>query len=371
MTNLTNEEFSGGKISNKKSIDKSDAFRLDDLPQYPAAQAYQQIIENEAQKPINHIFYNLSHLNDINLMVLTDNHWGSISSHFMATINAQLIAKYVPNVFLAYNGDNRNFAINTTSCVSNSLDNALSPTVEFKLWYEVFMDKIIQNKTLFINSGNHENGNRTVDIGTDIQATFFAGTPYFEKYSRFATLITIRLKSNNKKGYEDITIYADHGNGLHGGDGTKLDAGMKLAKQYGARIAIFGHVHQDMMSDYRVENVVDKETGKTINDDLTVVILPATMDSETYALDKRLETPPSDIKMLHIGTMDNQYLLGSTQRERRSLNKTSVYCDCIPIPNELWNFALSESKRLKETFVNKCHNKYADTKNFINQNLNN
>lgn len=349
MTAQQNEDFSGGKISNKKNF-STNLFRLDDLPSYPAAAAYNKIIENEAPKPINHLFYDLSNRDNFSLLVLTDNHWGSISSHFMASIAAQMIAKYVPGIYLGYNGDNRNNAINTEQCVSSALDNALSPVIELKLWYEVFMDSIVQNKTMFINSGNHDNGKRTQSFGTDILATFFAGTPYFEKYSRFSTLLTVRLKANNRKGYEDVKIYIDHGNSLKGGDGTKLDKGVKLAKSYGARVAIFGHVHQDLTADYRIKNVVDPETGKSNNEDLSVIVLPATMGQETYALEERYETAPSDLKLIRIGTKQNEYLNGSTQRERRSLNKTSIYCDCTQIPNKLWAFGMEEATRLRDKY---------------------
>ena len=349
MTNQTKDDFSGGKISNKKNF-ATNLFRLEDLPKYPAAEAYNKIIENEAPKPINHIFKNLSNVDNVSLLILTDNHWGSISSHFLTTITAQMIAKYVPGIYLGYNGDNRNNAINTPECLSSALDNALSPVIELKLWYEVFTDPVIQNKTLFINSGNHDNGRRTQSFGTDILATFFAGTSYFEKYSRFSTLITLRLKANNKKGFEDVKIYIDHGNGLKGGDGTKLDKGVKLAKSYGARIAIFGHVHQDMMADYRIKNVVDNETGKSNLEDISVIVLPATMGQETYALEERLETAPSDLKLIRIATNENQYLQGSTQRERRSLNKTYVSVDCVPIPNELYKFGMEEAKRLRDNY---------------------
>ena len=358
MTNNSNEDFSGGeKICNKKNLG-SDVFRLEKRlyeKGNPIAKAYDEIVKSEAPKPINHLFYDLSDTDHFDLLVLTDNHWGSISSHFMATVAAQMMAKYVPSIYIGYNGDNRNNALNTEQCVSSPLDNALSPVIELKLWYDVLADPVIREKVLFINSGNHDNGERTKDIGTDILATAFAGTPYFERYSRFATLLTVRLKADNKVGkvgYEDVKIYIDHGNGLVGGDGNKLDAGMKLARQYGARIAIFGHVHQDMSADYRVENLVDPNGSKTVKNDLTCIVLPATLGQETYALDKRYETAPSDLKLIRIGTKENDYLLGSTQRERRTLPKTSIYCDCTPIPNKLWKSAMSEANRLREKFEN-------------------
>ncbi len=350
MTNNSNEDFSGDKITTRKKL-TSDVFRLEERlyeKGNPIADAYDKIINSEAPKPINHLFYDLSHTKNFDLLVLTDNHWGSISSHFMATVAAQIMAKYIPSMYIGFNGDNRNNALNTEQCVSSPLDNALSPVIELKLWYDVLADPIIREKVLFINSGNHDNGERTKDIGTDILATAFAGTPYFKRYSRFATLLTVRLKADNKQGYDDVKIYIDHGNGLNGSDGNKLDAGMKLARQYGARIAIFGHVHQDMASDYRVENIVDLETGKTVNNDLTCIILPATLGQETYALDKRYETAPSDLKLIRIGTKENDYLLGSTQRERRTLPKTSIYCDCMPIPNKYWNYAMQEANRMRE-----------------------
>ena len=346
------EDFSGAKntkITTKKGF-TSNIFRADELPEYPAAKAYNEIIKNEAPKQINHLFYDMSNRDNFSLLVLTDNHWGSISSHFMPSIVAQLIAKYCPNIYLGYNGDNRNNAINTEECVSSPLDNALSPVIELKLWYEIFMDEIVKKKTLFINSGNHDNGKRTQSFGTDILATFFAGTPYYEKYSRFSTLLTIRLKADNRKGYEDVKIFIDHGNSLKGGDGTKLDKGLKLAKSEGANVAIFGHVHQDMMAEYRTKRVIDPETGKSINDDISVIILPATMGQEMYALEERFEAAPSDLKLITIGTKKNEHLLGSTQKERRSLSKTSVYCDCRPIPNELWKFGMEEANRLKEKY---------------------
>jgi predicted phosphodiesterase len=350
-SNFKNEEYSGsGKFAAKKTSLKnnSNLFRLDNLPEYPAAEAYNKIILNEQQKEINHLFYDLSDKKHISLLILTDTHWGSISSHFMATIYAQVIAKYNPFIYLGYNGDNRNNNINTRECVGSSLDNALIPTIEQKLLYEQWTDSIIQHKTLFINSGNHENGPRTVPIGVDLLATFFAGTPYWERYSRYATLMTIRLKADNKLGYEDIKIYIDHGTSLCGGDGTKLDQGMKLAQQFGARIAIFGHVHQDLMADYRIKRI---ENGNFVYDDLSVVILPAPMGSETYALDKRLETPPSDLKLINIGTKSNDYLFDSTQRERRTLDKTSVYCDVTTIPTNLWKFGMEQAQKMQKEYL--------------------
>ena len=350
-----NEGFSGSsKFANKKNLSQnpnnSNVFRADNLPNYPAAEAYNKMIENEDLKPINHLFYDFSDRDSLELIVLTDNHWGSIASHFKASINAQLIAKYIPGVYLGYNGDNRNNAINTAQCVSSSLDNALPPTVELKLWYEMFQDKIIQEKTLFINSGNHDNGKRTQDVGADILATFYAGTPYFQKYSRFATLLTVRLKANNKQGYEDVKIYVDHGNSLKGSDGTKLEKGKKLAETLGARVAIFGHVHQDMIADYKIKKVKDIEKGKSVYDDLTVILLPATMGPEIYSLDERYETAPSDLKLVKIGTMENHYLANSTQLERRSLEKTSFYVDCVPIPTTYCNVAVQEASRLKKEY---------------------
>lgn len=353
MSSPLYEDFSGGKIANKKNLTQTDIFRLDDLPSYPVAEAYDKLIKSEALKSVNHLFYDLSDRDNFSLIVLTDNHWGSISSHFTPTIVAQQIAKYVPGIYLGYNGDNRNNAINTEECVSSPLDNALSPVLELKLWYEVFMDKIINEKTMFINSGNHDNGKRTLAFGTDILATFFAGTNYYERYSRFSTLLTVRLKANNKRGYEDVKIYVDHGNALSGGDGTKLNKGFLRAKELGANVAIFGHVHQDMMAEYRIEKMSKSNGGKTYEDDMTVIILPATMDQEAYALDARYDEPPSDLRLITIGTKDNQQLLGSTQRERRSLNKISVFCDYTLIPNKLYQFGMQEAKRLREAYDNK------------------
>ena len=356
------EDYSGVKISTKKSLSNTNIFRADDLPDYPAAKAYNEIIKNEAPKQINHLFYDMSHTDNFSLLVLTDNHWGSTSSHFIPSIVAQLVAKYCPNIYLGYNGDNRNNAINTEQCVSSPLDNALSPVIELKLWYEIFKDEIIKQKTLFINSGNHDNGKRTQSFGTDILATFFAGTPYYERYSRFSTLLTIRLKAKNRKGYEDIKIFVDHGNSLKGGDGTKLDKGYNLAKSLGARIAIFGHVHQDMIADFRTKRVVDPESGKSVNDDMTVIILPATMGQEMYALEERFEAAPSDLKLITIGTKENQHILDSTQNERRSLDKVSVYCDCRPIPDNLWKFGMEEAQRLKDLYI-KLKQKSSNSKN--------
>lgn len=349
---FSSEDFSGGNKFKSQKILKQDTnlFRIDDLPKYPAAEAYQKIIENEQHKPVNHLFYNLSHLKNISLLILTDTHWGSISSHFLATISAQMIAKYVPFIFLGYNGDNRNNAINTKDCVSSPLDNALSPVIEQKLQYEQFMDPIINYKTLFINSGNHENGKRTVDIGSDQVATFFAGTPYYSRYSRFATLLTIRIGADNKRGHEDIVIYADHGNSLKGGDGSKLEQAMKLAQQYGARLAVFGHVHQDIAGDYRIKKIINSNTGECIYDDLSVVILPAPMGSEMYALDQRLDTPPSELKLINIGTKSNDYIVDSTQRERRTLNKTSIYCDVSNIPTKIWEFGVQQALKMRDYY---------------------
>lgn len=345
------EEFSGSrKFTTKKSLKKStNLFRLDDLPKYPAAQAYNKLIENEQYKQLNHLFYDFSDKKHISLLILTDTHWGSISSHFMATIVAQVIAKYNPFIYLGYNGDNRNNNINTKECVGSSLDNALIPIIEQKLLYEQWSDATINSKTLFINSGNHENGTRTVPIGVDLLATFFAGTPYYERYSRFSTLLTIRLKADNKQGYKDVKIYADHGTSLSGGDGTKLDQGMKLAHSLGAEIAIFGHVHQDLMADYRVKRF---EKDDFVYDDMSVVILPAPMSSEIYALDKRMETPPDELKFINIGTKSNDYLLDSTQRERRKLDKTSIYCDVTPIPTKLWEFGMQQAKKMRKEYAN-------------------
>ena len=376
----SNESFSGAKrYSNKKylssSAQNSDIFRADNLTDYPAAKAYNEMIENEDLKQINHLFYDLSDKDVFELIVLTDNHWGSIASHFKASINAQLIAKYIPNVYLGYNGDNRNNAINTAQCVSSSLDNALPPTVELKLWYEMFQDKIIQEKTLFINSGNHDNGKRTQDVGADILATFYAGTPYFSRYSRFATLLTIRLKADTKKGYEDVKIYVDHGNSIKGSDGAKLEKGKKLAESLGARVAIFGHVHQDMIADYRIKKVSDLEKGKGVYDDLTVILLPATMGPEIYSLDERYETAPSDLKLIRIGSIKNNYLTGSTQLERRSLDKTSFFVDCMPIPTEYWKNATKEASRLKKVYVDlqteKNPNNSSKIENLVEEYFNN
>lgn len=345
------EEFSGSNkfVTKKSSLSKpNDLFRLDDLPKYPAAEAYNKIIKNEQQKQINHRFYDLSDKKEISLLILTDTHWGSLSSHFMATITAQVIAKYNPFIYLGYNGDNRNNNINTKECVGSSLDNALIPTIEQKLLYEQWKDSIVNHKTLFINSGNHENGQRTVAIGVDLLATFFANSDYYDRYSRYGTLMTIRLKADNKDGYEDIKIYVDHGTSLNGGDGTKLDQGMKLAQQYGARVAIFGHVHQDMKAEYRIKKF---ENGRFVYDDLSVIVLPAPMDSETYALDKRMETPPSDLKLITIGTKSNDYLLDSTQNERRNLNKTAIYCDVTPIPTSMWKFGTEQAQKMRGEYL--------------------
>lgn len=346
---MSSQDGTNFKISKKKTISKNNLNRLDRLPQYPAAQAYTKLIENESLKQINHLFYDFSDRDNISLLVLTDNHWGSISSHFMPTICAQLVAKYTPGMYLIYNGDNRNNAINTDECASSSLDNAFSPVVELKLWYEVFQDEIIKKKTLCVNSGNHDNGKRTKVLGTDTLATFFAGTEYYKKYSRFATLLTIRLKANTKEGFKDVKVYVEHGNALSGGDGTKLDKGFQRAKDLGANVAIFGHVHQDMCADYRIEKLSEKET-KSIQDDMSVIILPSTMDQEVYSLDARMETPPTDLKLIRLGTKENDYLLGSTQRERRSLNKTSIYCDCTTIPQKAWEFGVQEAKRLEKLY---------------------
>lgn len=338
------------RYKTKKGITQTNINRLDKLPDYPAASAYVKLIENESLKQINHLFYDFSDRSDISLLVMTDNHWGSISSHFMPAIAAQLVAKYTPGMYLIYNGDNRNNAINTDECASSSLDNAFSPVVELKLWYEVFQDEIIKTKTLCINSGNHDNGKRTKVLGTDTLATFFAGTEYYAKYSRFATLLTLRLKANNKEGFEDVKVYVEHGNALTGGDGTKLDQGFKRAKDLGANVAIFGHVHQDICGDYRIEKLKGE---KTIQDDMSVIILPSTMDQEVYSLDARMETPPTDLKLIRIGTKENDYLLDSTQREKRSLNKISVYCDCTQIPQDAWNFATKEAARLEKEYDRK------------------
>lgn len=355
------KEFSGNrKYTTRKAYKKStNLFRLDDLPKYPAAEAYIKLIGNEQHKPINHLFYDFSDKEHISLLVLTDTHWGSISSHFEATIVAQMIAKYNPFIYLGYNGDNRNNNINTKECVGSSLDNALIPIIEQKLLYEQWRDDIINSKTLFINSGNHENGTRTVPIGVDLLATFFAGTSYYERYSRFSTLLTIRLKANNKQGYKDVKIFTDHGTSLNGGDGTKLDQAMKLAHSHGAEIAIFGHVHQDLLADYRIKRL---DKGSFVYDDLSVVILPAPMGSETYALDRRMETPPSELKLINIGTKQNDYLLDSTQKERRDLDKISTYCDVSPIPRKLWEFGMQQAKRMKKEFtdINKKINPQKD-----------
>ena len=104
------------------------------------------------------------------------------------------------------------------------------------------------------------------------------------------------------------------------------------------------------MAEYRTKRVIDPETGKSINDDISVIILPATMGQEMYALEERYEAAPSDLKLITIGTKKNEHLLGSTQKERRSLSKTSVYCDCRPIPNELWKFGMEEANRLREKY---------------------
>lgn len=355
---MGNEEYSG---RNKYTHKKSNLFRLETLLKppkeivnsendyrYPAAEAYHKLIENEQHKPINSLFYDFSDKKYLSLLVLTDTHWGSISAHFHATVVAQMIAKYHPFIYLGYNGDNRNNNINTEECVGSSLDNALIPTIEQKLLYEQWSDSLIQFKTLFINSGNHENGNRTAPIGVDLLATFFAGTPYYSRYSRFSTLLTIRLKADNKQGYKDVRIYVDHGTSLKGADGTKLDQGMKLAKELGADIAIFGHVHQDLRADYRGER---KILDKKYYNDMEVVILPAPMGSETYALDKRMETPPNELKLITIGTKQNDYLLDSTQRERRNLEKLTAFCDVTSIPTKLWKFGVDQAKKMKQEYL--------------------
>ena len=357
MTLNSREEFSGNN-DHTKLKGETNLFRTDSLPQHPIGEGYNKIIESEQPKPINHLFYDFSDREFISLLIFTDTHLGSISSHFGAICNGLLVAKYNPFIFTGFNGDIRNNAINTDECASSPLDNALSPTMEFKLLYEMYQDPFIKAKTLFINSGNHDNGNRTKVIGTDILGTFLAGTEYFKRYARFATVMTIRLKANNKEGYKDVVIYAEHGTSLIGGDGTKLDKGMKLARKFGANIAIFGHVHQDIQADYRIKKQLP--SGEINYDDLSVVILPAPMGSEAYALDKRLETAPNELKLINIGTMPNPYLTDSTQKERRSLDKTSVYCDVTPIPNKVWEAANRQSQLFR--------NKYNELKKKVNVN---
>ncbi|MDD4111026.1 MAG: hypothetical protein PHS54_05730, partial [Clostridia bacterium] len=174
-----------------------------------------------------------------------------------------------------------------------------------------------------------------------------AGTEYYKKYARYASVITIRLKANNKDGYKDFVIFVEHGTSFIGGDGTKLDKGMKRASEYGARLAIFGHVHQDILADYRVKNLIN---GGKAYDDLSVVILPAPMGSEAYAIDKGFESAPNELKLINIGTMQNPYLLDSTQKERRFLDKTSVYCNVTPIPNKIWAEANRQSQLFKTRY---------------------
>lgn len=336
------------KIKNRHNLE------LENLLNDDLIEAYIHMIQAGEPDFIKHISVDMSLFDDCIIMNLGDLHIGDPNCDFQRLITYLTVAKYYPNVIIIMNGDIVNNANNLGK--SSSLENALSPSNEMRIFYKLLNDPIIKDKIVAITSGNHENGERTKEVGIDMVANMTSGTAFFEKYSRYITRLNIKLKCPyTPTGSADMVVTVTHGSNLKGKDGKIIDTMIQKEAEIGSSdLIIVNHTHKEVFSvvDKLATRYVDgkKQTYKITT---TIYNSPSVVESSGYAKDKMMGLCPTFVKFPRVYTLPNHNTLDNTKKENTYERPFSIGINLIDVikPNVL-DFVKAEQPRIQR-YVNK------------------